>query len=80
MVKKVVKTLRCFIDSYQAQKERLTKQERYPPWDFPSAVAFSRFSQFMNHMLQLEVTVHFVFFVFKFCSHFYVNYFLFISL
>ncbi|MED6234546.1 hypothetical protein ATANTOWER_026276 [Ataeniobius toweri] len=54
MTKKVVKALRCFRESYQAQKERLAKEGRYLHWDFPSAMAFSRFNQFKNRMLQLE--------------------------
>ncbi|KAM4735000.1 dynein axonemal heavy chain 11 [Anableps anableps] len=54
MIKRVVKAFQCFRESYQTQKEKLAKQERFPPWDFPSDLAFSCFSQFMNRMLQLE--------------------------
>uniref|UniRef100_A0A3B5KZ49 Dynein, axonemal, heavy chain 11 n=1 Tax=Xiphophorus couchianus TaxID=32473 RepID=A0A3B5KZ49_9TELE len=54
MIKKVVKALQCVRESYQAQKEKLARQKRYPPWDFPSAMAFSRYNQFMNRILQLE--------------------------
>ncbi|XP_043973511.1 dynein axonemal heavy chain 11 isoform X1 [Gambusia affinis] len=54
MIKKVVKAFRCVRESYQAQKEKLARQKRYPPWDFPSAMAFSRYNQFMNRLLQLE--------------------------
>uniref|UniRef100_A0A3Q2QPT1 Dynein heavy chain tail domain-containing protein n=1 Tax=Fundulus heteroclitus TaxID=8078 RepID=A0A3Q2QPT1_FUNHE len=54
MIKKVVKLLGRFKESYQAQKERLARQQTCPPWDFPSAMAFSRFDRFMNRMLQLE--------------------------
>ncbi|XP_008430693.1 dynein heavy chain 11, axonemal isoform X2 [Poecilia reticulata] len=54
IIKKVVKALRCVRESYQAQKEKLARQKSYPPWDFPSAMAFSRYNQFINRMLQLE--------------------------
>ncbi|XP_037532275.1 dynein heavy chain 11, axonemal [Nematolebias whitei] len=54
MVKKVLKVLNCFKESYQTQKERLANQENHTPWDFPAAVIFSHFSPFFNRMLQLE--------------------------
>ncbi|XP_015255846.1 PREDICTED: dynein heavy chain 11, axonemal [Cyprinodon variegatus] len=52
IIKKVIKVLRCFKESYQIQKERLEKQERFPSWDFSSA--FSHFNQFTNRMLELK--------------------------
>ncbi|XP_047455882.1 dynein axonemal heavy chain 11 [Mugil cephalus] len=54
MVKMVIKVFRCFKDSYQTQRERLASQVKHAPWDFPSAMIFSRFNQFFNRMLQLE--------------------------
>ncbi|XP_030605544.1 dynein heavy chain 11, axonemal [Archocentrus centrarchus] len=54
MVKRVIKVFRCFKDSYQTQRERLTSQVKRTPWDLPSAVIFSRFNQFFNRMQQLE--------------------------
>uniref|UniRef100_A0A665V5K8 Dynein, axonemal, heavy chain 11 n=1 Tax=Echeneis naucrates TaxID=173247 RepID=A0A665V5K8_ECHNA len=55
MVKSVIQVFRCFRDSYQAQRERLANHVKHPPWDFPSAMIFARFNQFLNRMLQLEV-------------------------
>ncbi|XP_035799351.2 dynein axonemal heavy chain 11 [Amphiprion ocellaris] len=54
MVKRVIKVFTCFKDSYQNQREKLANQVKLPPWDFPSALIFSRFNQFFNRMLQLE--------------------------
>uniref|UniRef100_A0A3Q2CXA5 Dynein heavy chain tail domain-containing protein n=1 Tax=Cyprinodon variegatus TaxID=28743 RepID=A0A3Q2CXA5_CYPVA len=41
IIKKVIKVLRCFKESYQIQKERLEKQERFPSWDFSSLLFFA---------------------------------------
>ncbi|KAM4581026.1 dynein axonemal heavy chain 11 [Odontesthes bonariensis] len=54
MVKRVIKVFSCFKESYQTQRERLADQVKHAPWDFPSAMIFSRFSQFFSRMLQLE--------------------------
>ncbi|TMS10512.1 Dynein heavy chain 11, axonemal [Larimichthys crocea] len=54
MVKSVIKVFRCFRDSYQTQRERLANHVKHAPWDFPSAMIFTRFNQFFNRMLQLE--------------------------
>nr|XP_029133801.1 dynein heavy chain 11, axonemal-like [Labrus bergylta] len=54
MVKKVIKVLRCFRNSYQTQRERLANHVKHAPWDFPSAMIFARFNQFLKRMLQLE--------------------------
>ncbi|KAG7242136.1 hypothetical protein INR49_024182, partial [Caranx melampygus] len=54
MVKKVIQVFRCFRDSYQTQRERLANHVKHAPWDFPSAMIFARFNQFLNRMLQLE--------------------------
>ncbi|XP_051263753.1 dynein axonemal heavy chain 11 isoform X2 [Dicentrarchus labrax] len=54
MVKRVIKIFRCFRDSYQTQRERLANHVKHAPWDFPSAMIFARFNQFLNRMLQLE--------------------------
>ncbi|XP_019220092.2 LOW QUALITY PROTEIN: dynein heavy chain 11, axonemal [Oreochromis niloticus] len=54
MVKRVIKVCRCFKDSYQTQRERLASQVKHAPWDFPSAMIFSRFNQFFNRVQQLE--------------------------
>ena len=58
MVKRVIKVCSCFKESYQTQKERLADQVKHAPWDFPSAMIFSRFSQFFSRMLQLEVRAY----------------------
>ncbi|KAM3873375.1 dynein axonemal heavy chain 11 [Diretmus argenteus] len=50
-VKKVVRVFRCFRESYQIQSEKLSSRA---PWDFPSAMVFTRFNQFLNRVLQLE--------------------------
>lgn len=34
---------------------------KHAPWDFPSAMIFTRFNQFLNRMLQLEVRADFCF-------------------
>ncbi|KAF7658249.1 hypothetical protein LDENG_00015570 [Lucifuga dentata] len=54
MVKSVIKVCRCFKGSYQTQRERLASHEKHARWDFPSAMILTRFSQFLNRMLQLE--------------------------
>nr|XP_019948992.1 PREDICTED: dynein heavy chain 11, axonemal [Paralichthys olivaceus] len=54
MVKRVILVFRCFRDSYQTQRERLTNHVKHAPWDFPSAMIFARFNQFLDRMLQLE--------------------------
>ncbi|TKS81941.1 Dynein heavy chain 17, axonemal [Collichthys lucidus] len=54
MVKSVIQVFRCFRDSYQTQRERLANHVKHAPWDFPSAMIFTRFNQFFNRMLQLE--------------------------
>uniref|UniRef100_A0A672ZPD5 Dynein, axonemal, heavy chain 11 n=1 Tax=Sphaeramia orbicularis TaxID=375764 RepID=A0A672ZPD5_9TELE len=54
MVKRVIKVFGCFKDSYQTQREMLANQVKHVPWDFPSAMIFSRFNQFLNRMQQLE--------------------------
>ncbi|XP_056236518.1 dynein axonemal heavy chain 11 isoform X2 [Seriola aureovittata] len=54
MVKMVIQVFRCFRDSYQTQRERLANHVKHAPWDFPSAMIFARFNQFLNRMLQLE--------------------------
>ncbi|XP_074510014.1 dynein axonemal heavy chain 11 [Sebastes fasciatus] len=54
MVKRVIKVFRCFRDSYQTQRERLANHVKHAPWDFPSAMIFARFNQFLNRLLQLE--------------------------
>ncbi|GAA6224990.1 dynein heavy chain 11, axonemal-like isoform X1 [Lates japonicus] len=54
MVKRVIQVFRCFRDSYQTQRERLANHVKHAPWDFPSAMIFARFNQFLNRMLQLE--------------------------
>ncbi|XP_070822029.1 dynein axonemal heavy chain 11 [Chaetodon trifascialis] len=54
MVNRVMKVFRCFRDSYQIQRERLANHVKHAPWDFPSAMIFTRFNQFLNRMLQLE--------------------------
>ncbi|KAM4600952.1 dynein axonemal heavy chain 11 [Polymixia lowei] len=53
-VKKVVRVFRCFRQSYQTQKEKLSSHGKYTPWDFPSAMVFTRFNQFLNRVLQIE--------------------------
>lgn len=59
MVRKVIKVFKCFQDSYLTQRERLANQVKHASWDFPSAMIFARFSQFLNRMLQLEVSSYF---------------------
>ncbi|CAB1446422.1 unnamed protein product, partial [Pleuronectes platessa] len=54
MVKRVILVFRCFRDSYQTQRERLANHVKHAPWDFPSAMIFARFKQFLDRMLQLE--------------------------
>uniref|UniRef100_A0A672GZT9 Dynein heavy chain tail domain-containing protein n=1 Tax=Salarias fasciatus TaxID=181472 RepID=A0A672GZT9_SALFA len=54
MVERVIKVFRCFQDSYQTQREKLANQVKHAPWDFPSAMIFSRFNQFLKRLLQLE--------------------------
>nr|XP_020468391.1 dynein heavy chain 11, axonemal-like isoform X3 [Monopterus albus] len=54
MVKRVIKIFRSFTDSYQTQREKLSSHVKHAPWDFPSAMIFARFNQFLNRMLQLE--------------------------
>ncbi|XP_067457869.1 dynein axonemal heavy chain 11 isoform X1 [Thunnus thynnus] len=54
MVKMVIKVFRCFRESYQTQRERLANHAKHAPWDFPSAMIFAHFNQFLNRMLQLE--------------------------
>ncbi|KAI3360460.1 hypothetical protein L3Q82_002355 [Scortum barcoo] len=54
MVKRVTKVFRCFRNSYQTQRERLADHVKHAPWDFPSAMIFTCFNQFLNRMLQLE--------------------------
>ncbi|XP_068180103.1 dynein axonemal heavy chain 11 [Antennarius striatus] len=54
MVRKVIKVFGCFRDSYQTQRKRLANHAKHAPWDFPSAMIFSNFNQFLNRMLQLE--------------------------
>uniref|UniRef100_A0A3Q1GSB8 Dynein heavy chain tail domain-containing protein n=1 Tax=Acanthochromis polyacanthus TaxID=80966 RepID=A0A3Q1GSB8_9TELE len=61
MVQMVIKVFTCFKDSCQSQREKLANQVKLPPWDFPSALIFSRFNQFFNRMLQLEVRSDFGF-------------------
>lgn len=61
MVKRVIQVFRCFRDSYQTQRERLANHVKHAPWDFPSAMIFARFNQFLNRMLQLEVRSDFCF-------------------
>ncbi|XP_068613056.1 dynein axonemal heavy chain 11 [Brachionichthys hirsutus] len=53
-VRKVIKVFGCFRDSYQIQRKRLANHVKHAPWDFPSAMIFSHFNQFLNRMLQLE--------------------------
>lgn len=55
MVRMVIQVFRCFRDSYQTQRERLANHVKHAPWDFPSAMIFARFDQFLSRMLQLEV-------------------------
>ena len=59
MVKMVIKVFRCFRESYQTQRDRLANHAKHAPWDFPSAMIFAHFNQFLNRMLQLEVKLHF---------------------
>lgn len=59
MVRRVIKVFRCFQDSYLTQRERLANQVKHASWDFPSAMIFVRFNQFLNRMLQLEVSSYF---------------------
>ncbi|KAM9852522.1 dynein axonemal heavy chain 11 [Aulostomus maculatus] len=54
MVKTVIKVFRCFRENYQTQRERLANHAQHAPWDFPSAMIFTRFNQFLNRVLQLE--------------------------
>ncbi|KAM9352911.1 dynein axonemal heavy chain 11 [Symphorus nematophorus] len=54
MVRRVIKVFRCFRDSYQTQRERLANHVKHAPWDFPSAMIFARFNQFLDRVLQLE--------------------------
>ncbi|KAM7383622.1 hypothetical protein PAMP_003257 [Pampus punctatissimus] len=54
MVKMAIKVFRCFRESYQTQRERLANHAKHAPWDFPSAMIFARFNQFLNRMLQLK--------------------------
>lgn len=65
MVRTVLQVFRCFPDSYQTQRERLANHVKHAPWDFPSAMIFTRFNQFLARMLQLEVGLYSFFF---FCS------------
>lgn len=55
MVRMVIQVFRCFRDSYQTQRDRLANHVKHAPWDFPSAMIFARFNQFLSRMLQLEV-------------------------
>ncbi|KAM3614782.1 uncharacterized protein V6R79_018954 [Siganus canaliculatus] len=54
LVTKVIQVFRCFKDSYQIQRETLGSDVKHAPWDFPSAMIFTRFSHFFNRLLQLE--------------------------
>lgn len=58
MVRMVIRVFRCFTDSYQTQRDRLANHVKHAPWDFPSAMIFARFNQFLSRMLQLEVGVY----------------------
>ncbi|XP_071372237.1 dynein axonemal heavy chain 11 isoform X2 [Centroberyx affinis] len=53
-VKRVVRVFRCFRESYQTQREKLGRHMKNAPWDFPSAMVFTRFNLFLNRALQLE--------------------------
>ncbi|XP_074539499.1 dynein axonemal heavy chain 11 isoform X2 [Halichoeres trimaculatus] len=54
MVKDVIKVFRCFRNCYQTTRERLANHVKHAPWDFPSAMVFTRFNQFLKRLLQLE--------------------------
>ncbi|XP_054638441.1 dynein axonemal heavy chain 11 isoform X2 [Dunckerocampus dactyliophorus] len=54
MVKRVIKVFRCFKESYHSQREKLANRAKDAPWDFPSAMIFTRFNHFLNRLLQLE--------------------------
>lgn len=82
MVRMVIQVFRCFRDSYQTRRERLANHVKHAPWDFPSAMIFARFNQFLSRMLQLEVGLYFflfpihfpavlVIFWFEFTTHLY---------
>lgn len=69
MVRMVIQVFRCLRDSYQTQRERLANHVKHAPWDFPSAMIFARFNQFLSRMLQLEVGLYFFFVPYTFsCS------------
>lgn len=61
MVESAIQIFRCFREIYQTQRERLANHVKHAPWDFPSAMIFARFNQFLNRMLQLEVRSGFCF-------------------
>uniref|UniRef100_A0A8D3CJW0 Dynein axonemal heavy chain 11 n=1 Tax=Scophthalmus maximus TaxID=52904 RepID=A0A8D3CJW0_SCOMX len=54
LVKTAIQVFRCFRGSYQTQRKRLANHVHHAPWDFPSAMVFARFNQFLNRILQLE--------------------------
>ncbi|KAL6109087.1 dnah11 [Pungitius sinensis] len=54
MVKRVTQVFRCFRECYQTQRERLANHVKHAPWDFPSAMVFVRFDQFLDRIQQLE--------------------------
>ncbi|XP_061771898.1 dynein axonemal heavy chain 11 [Nerophis ophidion] len=54
MVTRVIQVFRCFTESYQSQRERLANHSKNAPWDFSSAMIFTRFNFFLNRMQQLE--------------------------
>ncbi|XP_056142990.1 dynein axonemal heavy chain 11 [Lampris incognitus] len=51
-IKKVVRVLESFREGYQSQRQKLSSTDA--SWDFPSALVFTRFDQFLNRVVQIE--------------------------
>uniref|UniRef100_A0A667Y5V4 Dynein axonemal heavy chain 11 n=1 Tax=Myripristis murdjan TaxID=586833 RepID=A0A667Y5V4_9TELE len=45
-IKRVVRVFKCFRESYHTQREKLASKVKHAPWDFPSAMVFTRFNHY----------------------------------
>ncbi|KAK7886266.1 hypothetical protein WMY93_025887 [Mugilogobius chulae] len=54
MIQRTVDIFHSFKESYQTQREHLAGSRSHAPWDFPSAMIFTRFNKFLNRLHQIE--------------------------
>ncbi|XP_055083623.1 dynein axonemal heavy chain 11 isoform X2 [Periophthalmus magnuspinnatus] len=57
MVQRALDIFLSFKKNYETQREHLVGSRSHAPWDFPSAMVFTRFNKFFNRMQQIEDTL-----------------------